>query len=210
MTRRICLAVLLWGALGCGRYGKRVPDELVARLPYETRIELLEAENELAVAIDRVDEGQSEILRTRDSLRRAKSRLSDAEREVGDAKDAGGKEVASLAVAEGEARVAFLRARQELNLSQHALTELMLTCARARYEVARLAVARKAKVEGAEGYRPEEFEGQAKACEADAVERRVALKEPTAAASAAKEEWDKKKDALAKKTFDARASPYVE
>ena len=51
-VKRTVLPVLLLLAAACGpRYGLRVPDELVKKLPYESRIELLESENDLALAI---------------------------------------------------------------------------------------------------------------------------------------------------------------
>lgn len=197
---------------GCaGAYGRRVPDSLVSKLPFETRIELLEAENDLGVAIDKRDEAQNEVLRARDGLRRAKARLSAAHDEVGRAKDDLSKEVATLAVAEAEARVDYLRAQQEVNVRRADLEELALRCAQARYELARLTAARKAKVEGAEGLSQEDFENQVKACEGDLKDRRAELKEQQQSkAEQAKVVWEKQKTALAKKTFDARASPYVE
>src|SRR5688572_19222811 len=102
--------VLTLGALaaltGCGV--KKVPLDVLSKLPYEAKIELLEAENDLAVAIDKVDEAHSEMLRHRDGIRRARERLSAAEREVGEAKDEVSREVARLAVKEGNARVDYL------------------------------------------------------------------------------------------------------
>jgi hypothetical protein len=207
--RRAALVLLVLSACG-PKYGRRVPDSLLEKLPYESRIELLEAENDLALAIDRVDESENEIHRTRESLRRAKDRLKAAENEVGEANDAVSKEVAILAVAEGEARVAFLRARQEVNVESLQISKLSLRCAHARFELARLNVARKAKVEGAESLSVPDFESQIKSCEDEVADRKTAMKDQTQAVAAAKEAWDKEKQALAKKTFDARASPYVE
>ena len=47
MTRLLLALALTSLALGCGI--KRVPDAVLERLPYEVRIELLEAENDLAL-----------------------------------------------------------------------------------------------------------------------------------------------------------------
>lgn len=205
------LNALLFIPASCGpRYGMRVPKALVAKLPYESRIELLEAENEFAVAIDRVDESESEILRAREALRRAKSRLSAAHREVGDAEDAAGKEVAKLAVEEGEARVEFLHRRQRLNVEEKEIQQLSLRCAFARFELARLTVARKAKVQGSEKYAPADYEKQVKACDADVAEARKDTQKLQTKLAEARQAWDGHREALAKKTFDARASPYVE
>jgi hypothetical protein len=195
----------------CGpRYGMRVPDEMVKKLPYETRVELLEAENDLAVAIDKVDQASSEITRARDNIRRARSRAKAAEAELDRAEDNVSKEVARLTIDEAEARVDYLRAHQHLNVALLDVEQLALRCAFARFEVARLTTARKAKVEGSEALDPKKFEEQVAACEAEVKEERAGLGANTAEEKAAREAWEAKKAALAKKTFDARTSPYVE
>ena len=47
-----------------------------------------------------------------------------ANREVGEAKDDNAREVAKLAVAEGEARLEHLRARQQVNVDNRELAEV--------------------------------------------------------------------------------------
>lgn len=207
----LVVCVALFGALsGCNRYGKRVPGNILEKLPYEARIELLEAENDLAIAIDRVDEAHADMLRMRDQLRRGKDRLKEAEHEVGAADDANSKAIAQLAVTEGEARVEWLRARQRLNVRDQDLAALALQCAQARFEQARLTASRKAKLEGSESYDPKDFEEQVKACDADYAEQKNEAKELEKEAETARATWDQTRSVLAKKTFDARASPFVE
>lgn len=195
---------------GCNPYGKRVPGDILEKLPYEARIELLEAENELAIAIDRVDEAHADMLRMRDQLRRGRDRLKAAENEVGEAEDANSRAVAELAVIEGEARVEWLRARQHVNVRDQELAALQLLCAKARFEQARLLASRKAKLEGSESYDPKEFEEQVKACDAEYAERKNEAKELIQEAENARKTWEQSRSTLAKKTFDARASPFVE
>lgn len=209
MKRILLFPLLLLAACG-PRFGKRVPDGLVQRLPYETRIELLESENDLALAIDKVDESANEVARARDNIRRAKSRLAAAEDEEDRAPDTTSREVAKLTIEESEARVKYLRAHQRLNVGLREVEQLSLRCAFARFELARLTAARKAKVEGSEKLEPKDFEEQVSKCEAAVKEERTDLAEDTATEKAAREAWEVKKAALAKKTFDARASPYVE
>ncbi|MDY7226543.1 hypothetical protein [Hyalangium rubrum] len=209
MKRFVLLTLPLLAACG-PRYGMRAPDEMVKKLPYETRIELLEAENALALAIDRVDEAGSEILRARDNIRRARSRAQAAEAELDRAEDAVSREVAQLTIDEAEARVEYLRARQRLNVDLQEVEQLALRCAFARFEQARVEAARKAKVEGSEELDPKEFEAQVAECDAEVKEERAELTQGTSEEKAAREAWEGKKAALAKKTFDARTSPYVE
>lgn len=209
--KRTVLPLLLVLGTACGpRYGMRVPDTLVSKLPYESRIELLESENDLALAIDKVDEARNEILRARDALRRAKAREQAAEDEEHRAPDAASREVAKLAIEEARARVEHLRAKQRLNVALRDVEELSLRCAFARFEQARLQATRKAKVEGSEKLDPKKYEEQVSKCEAEVKEERAALAADTAQEKTAREAWEVKKTALAKKTFDARASPYVE
>jgi len=209
---RISFAVLPLALLAaCGpRYNLVVPKDVVEKLPYESRIELLESENELAVAADKLDESRNQVTRTRDAIRRARSRLSAAEGEEREARDAPSREVAHLAIEEGQARVEYLHAQQELNLRGLEVEELQFRCAYARFEQSRLAAVRKAKVEGSEKLQPEEFDKQVKACDAEVAQRKSSLKEEAKKAEGVRTSWQAKKDALAKKTFDARASPYVE
>lgn len=54
MKRPLLLSLTLLTA-ACGpSYGMRVPDSLVKKLPYETRIELLEAENDLGLLAEEI------------------------------------------------------------------------------------------------------------------------------------------------------------
>jgi hypothetical protein len=194
---------------GCGG-GRRVPAKVLERLPYESRIELLEAENDLALAVDHLEEARNETTRTRNAIRRAKDRKSAAEKEEDQAKDAGGREVARLTVQESEARVEYLRAREKVNRGEEKIEEVSLRCAQARFEVAKMNIARKSKVKGSEDLDPKAFENQVKSCEKDVADLRNETKESEQKLSEKRQAWDHERTALAKKTFDARASPYVE
>jgi len=202
------VALALLALCGCGV--RRVPGNILDKLPYEAKIELLEAENDLALAVDRLDESKAEVSRARDQIRRAKDRLDAARREVSSAADQISKDVAELAVTEAEARVEWLRAKQKVNVREQDLSERNLTCAMARYEQARLGAARKAKLEGSESLDPAAFEQQVKDCEAKYAELKEEAKATAGEAEAVRAEWEKSRSALAKKTFDARASPFVE
>ena len=204
------LMLLAVGALAAGCGIKRVPDSIIDKLPYEARIELLEAENDLAIAVDRVDETHTEWVRTRDLIRRGKDRLKAAESEVSAASDALTREVAGLAVTEADARVRYLKAKQRVNVKEEDLAQMFLTCAFTRFEQSRLTAARKAKLEGSEALDPAFFEAQVKSCDAKYDEAKALTKETKDAALTLRTEWDQTKEKLAKKTFDARASPYVE
>lgn len=208
MTRLLILSAVLMLGAGCGL--RRVPLDVLEKLPYEAKIELLEAENDLALAVDRLDEARSEVARARDQIRRGKDRYSAARDEVSAASDANSKDVAELAVVEADKRVEWLRAHQRVNVREEDLAEQNLTCAQARYEISRLTAARKAKLEGSETLEPEQFEAQLKRCEDDYAALKEKAKEVGAEAQTMRADWDTARAALARKTFDARASPFVE
>jgi hypothetical protein len=195
-------------ATACGV--KRVPDSIIEKLPYESRIDLLEAENDLAIAVDRLDETHNEVARTKDQIRRAKDRLSAAKGEVGSASDPTSRDVAELSVVEADARVYYLRARQQVNVEEEKVAEVGLTCALARFEQSKLETARKKKIEGSEALDPAVFEAQVKACDDKLAIVRGEAKTIGAQAEEVKNKWESTRSSLAKKTFDARASPYVE
>ena len=208
--RKILIPFVLVTLSACSHYGRRVPDYVVQKLPYEVRIELLEAENDLAAAIDHVDEAANEVNRTQDAINRARDREGAAGREVGEAHDDRSREVAELAVQESKARVEYLWQLLNIRFLDYRTEQLVLECAQARFEVSRLTAARKAKVAGSEVLKPEDFDGQVKACDDEVKQRKAAQQEDKKRFESARAAWEERKAALAKKTFDARASPYVE
>ena len=121
MTRAL-LTLAFLGLCACGV--KRVPDSIIEKLPYESRIDLLEAENDLAIAVDKLDETRAEVGRTKEQIRRAKDRLSAANGEVGAASDQTSRDVAVLAVSEADARLEWLKARQGVNLEEEKLADI--------------------------------------------------------------------------------------
>ena len=184
--RNLLLVVALAAFGACGV--KRVPQTILENLPYEAKIELLESENDLALAVDRLDEARAEVARTREQIRRAKDRYSAAKSEVNAAADALSKDVAELAVVESDARVEWLRARQRVNVREESLADQNMTCALARHEQSRLTAARKAKLEGSEDYDPATFDQQVKDCDADYAALKEKLKETNTEADAVRAE----------------------
>lgn len=203
----LAVATLVAGA-SCGL--RRVPTSTFERLPFERRVELLEAENELAVAVDRRDQATAEFARVRDQVRRAKGRLAAAEDEVDAAAEPTSIEIARLAVAEAQARLQYLYAHSDVAWREEQLADVALTCAFARYELAKAEIAKKVKLEGNEDFALEDFQQQAQSCDEHYREVREELKADSSRADDLKKNWDAHRAALAKRTFDARASPYVE
>lgn len=208
MNRLALIAALALLASACSV--KRVPASMLAQLPYESRIELLEAENALAVAMDRVDEARAERARLRRAIQRTEALLGTAETERDSAKDPALREVASLAVSEARARRDHQRALRAWRGAQLEVETLALRCASLRFEESRLKIVRELKVAGSEALSPEDFRRQTAGCEEDEKESRAALAKEEAPVKAALAAWEQQRDALAGRTYETRASVYVE
>ncbi len=210
MSRPLSALALLLCCAGCGRYAVRVPSSVVEGFTDEARLALLDAENGLAAALDKLDEAQGEVRRTREALRRAASQLKAGEAEVGATGDDRSRAVAELAVAEVEARLAWLRATQVRNVSRKELATLGVECASARFELAKAEIAQRMKLAGAQDLDAAQLLEQAKACEAELAGRRGEQKEQVAEVDATREQWEARKAVLAERTADGPASMFVE
>ena len=200
---------MLWPAAA----SSACPATCSTKLPYEAKIELLEAENDLALAVDRLDEAHNEIGRTRDQIRRAKDRRSAAEREVGSGEDAAlAKTSPSWPSTKPSERVEWLRAQPAGQRARKRISpSRTCTAPRRRFELARLTAARKAKLEGSRAARPEaSSSNRSRTARRRTQALKEKLKESNAEAAQLRADWDQARAALAKKTFDARASPFVE
>ena len=191
------------------RYGMRVPDALVKKLPYETRIELLEAENDLALAIDKVDEARA----TRSPRpRQHPPRHAPAPRppsgEVDRAEDAVSQRGGPARHRRRRRRAWSTCARgSELNV---ALQERGAARAALRLRPLRAGAADgrpQGEGGGQRGAGPEGVRGPGDRVRRGGEGGARELGEDSAEEKAAREAWEAKKAALAKKTFDARASP---
>ncbi len=196
---------------GCGL--KRISPDIVQRLPVEAKIQLLEAENDLYIAIDRHDEAVDRALHTRDELRRARDRIGEAKdarkraREGGDAREI---EVADLSVEEAYQKRDWLDDWVEVQWDYAAAEEASLEAARARFERAKASLAKKANVEGSEKLSSEAFENQVRKLEARAKEKLAEADAERKKAEESRTKWNTTRRALAQKTGGALGSPWVE
>lgn len=180
--------------VGCvpGR-GQRVPEEMLARIPFAGRVELLDAEDELALAQQRVEEAARDEAKLKEEIRSAESHLSRAEAAADRQKS---PKLEELAVNEARARLKYLYARDDAEQRNRKAAELQLQCARARLELARVKVVQKVKVKGAEQLPLESFEKQVDRCSAQLEERHVELRTQQAKMRAARSDWESRKLAL--------------
>ena len=114
------------------RVSLRVPSDAVAELPLERRLTLLDAENELLAADDRIDAAQIALEEEAGRRDQAKERLR-LSREH--AADAGGE----AALHESEARLTFCEREIDEQRAQLRIAEAALLVAQARFEESRAA-----------------------------------------------------------------------
>jgi len=170
MKRRIGSSSGLWGAVGiavlagCGpSVSLRVEQRSLRDLPLESRLDLLDAENDLFAAIDRRDDAEQAIEDARLAERRAKQRVSEADRNLDqarDRRDAQGIEVGKLAVDEAKAHRRVQEWQVDLAYGDLEVEEARLLVAQARFERAKAEVARKAKTPGAAELKLKDFDKQ--------------------------------------------------
>jgi hypothetical protein len=191
----------------------RVEERSLRDLPLESRLDLLDAENDLFAAIDRRDDGEQVIDDAKIALRRADQRVSEAEHNLDQARnrrDTAGVEVGKLAIDEAKAH---RRVQDwELDLARDALDveEARLLVAQARFERAKAEVARKAKTAGAAELKLKDFDRQV-----DELQKHVKDVQTDSDKERKKSEKDRQKwlalsHKLAELTGGAQGSPWVE
>ena len=204
------LAALVLG--GCGI--KRVPPEVISRLPLENKIELLEAENDFYIAIDRHDEATDRALHTRDELRQARDRIGEAKdarsRIKSESNDSRQYEVADLAVEEAYEKRDWLESWVDVQWALVKAEDANLDVARARFEKSKVALCKKAKVQGSEKLDMAAFEAQVKSLEERAKRIAEDAEAQRKKAEDVRGKWNATRRALAQKTGGALGSPWVE
>jgi hypothetical protein len=197
MVSVLCVSVSLWCALGSGCGGSaatrsvahRVEPELVAVFPEEGRRWTYEAENEVIIALDRLDAA-------RDRVEKASAEIDAAERAIEAATERGGQ---GREVSEARRQLAF--ASRDQAEAEVRAAEIGVYCARGSLELtkARLAIRFDLPVE-------EEFvkkyEEQYQACAANLDEAKDEAEKKAGAAQAAREKWREVRSEFVKRTGD--------
>ena len=182
---RHALAVLFALTLlaGCGLM--RVDESAVQRLPLEAKLDLIEAENDLFIAVDAVDEAATRVLETREDEKKADNAISEAGEALSQAeqvKDQKLIDISQLSVTEGRQHRDFLSAWEDVMWAQLDVEKAKLELARGRYEKARAQAVKKANVMGAQSIKVEDFDKQVKEYEATVMTRMDGAAKEAAAA----------------------------
>jgi chromosome segregation ATPase len=209
------IAALFAGALAaCGpSVSLRVEQRSLKDLPLESRLDLLDAENDLFAAVDRRDDAEQGIDDARTALRRADNRVSEEEHDLDqahDRRDAAGIEVGKLAVQEAKARRRVQDWDLDLAKGNLDVEDARLLVAEARFERAKADVARKARTAGAADLKLKDFDKQV-----DNLQRNVQDEQKDVAKVQKKSEKDRQKwqalsRQLAELTGGAQGSAWVQ
>jgi chromosome segregation ATPase len=141
----------------------RVEQRSLKDLPLESRLDLLDAENDLFAAVDRRDDAEQGIDDARVALRRADKRVSEEDHDLDqarDRRDAAGIEVGKLAVQEAKAHRRVKEWDLDLAKGNLDVEEARLLVAQGRFERAKADVARKARTAGAADLKLKDFDRQ--------------------------------------------------
>jgi len=196
---------------GCGL--KRVDEAAVARLPLESKLDLIEAENDLFIAIDAVDEAANRVLETKEDYKNADKRIAEAEdalEHAEAAKDPKLIEVGKLSVQESKDKREFLSSWVDVMWAMLDLEKAKLELARGRYERFRAQAVKKANVEGAQNVDVADYDAQVAALEAKVKELTADAQKQNAAAEKVRGTWYATRRALSSKTGGAQGSAWVE
>lgn len=195
--RRIGYAIVILGGLtlaGCASTATRslsetVDGDVVRYFPPEGRRWTYEAENEVIIALDRLDSA-------RDHLGEIDLKIEDMDDAYAAVNERGGagREVA-------EAKMDWLKLRRDHAYAQIAAAELNVLCARARLELTKAQLAVRFDLPVEENY-VEPFENQHNDCEEDLASARTRQEELFQSVLTAKDNWRNVRSSYAQKSGD--------
>ena len=141
----------------------RVEQRSIKDLPLESRLDLLDAENDLFSAVDRRDDMEAAIEDARAAVHKADGRVDEADHNLDqakDRKDQGGIDVGKLAVQEAKAHRTVQEWELKFAHKDLDVAEAQLLVAEARFEKSKAEVAKKAKAPGAAELKLPDFDKQ--------------------------------------------------
>jgi chromosome segregation ATPase len=186
----IAIAILM---SGCATVGGSI---FSRRLPYEARVYLLDAEEDLMTARARADQADREVYRAKQALGAADKRLDDLRE--------------SKLEAEAKAQVKVAQAQVTREERQLELLDAATVCAERRYHAARARAEVKFKVNGADEGEASRLEERAEACTAKLDKKELALAEAEEQLARARAEQDRASQAAAVQAPLEHPRPWIE
>ncbi len=197
--------------LGCGH--ARVSDQSLAALPLEAKLDLIEAENDLFIAIDAVDEMSNRVLETKEDYQKSDERIREAKEALKLAEassDVNHRAIAELSIQESKERRAWLDAWLSVQWALLDAEKAKLELAKARYERVQAQTVKKANVAGAEKINLADFDRRVADLEADSKKAAERAQKEAETAEKVKSTWSATRRTLAQKTGGGQGSAWVE
>lgn len=205
-------ALLALAALSaCGH--ARVSEKSLAALPLEAKLDLIEAENDLFIAIDAVDEVANRVLETKEDYEKSDERIGEAKEalKLADASnDKNHLAIAELSLQESKERRAYLDAWLSVQWALLDAEKAKLELARGRYERVQAQTVKKANVAGAEKINLADFDRRVTSLEANAKKAAARAQKEAESAEKVKSIWSATRRTLAQKTGGGQGSAWVE
>jgi chromosome segregation ATPase len=212
MKRTLAITLGLLALIGCGpSVSVRVKRESVMALPVESRIDLLEAENELYGAVDELDDAEQAVEDAREGVRRASRRIDEAEKNRDKAgHDPKDREIAELAVQEAKLHRDFQETAVDQAERQLDVVRARLLVAEAIFERTEAEAVKKANAKGASDLKLKDFDEQIQRLEARVKSKKADLAKGQAEEDKARKAWSSASRKLADMTGGAQGSVWVE
>jgi hypothetical protein len=204
-------ALSLTGLCGCGH--SKVSDKSLAALPLEAKLDLIEAENDLFIAIDAVDESANRVLETRDEYDKSRERIREAREALklaDGSKDPKHVEIAELSLQESKQRRVWLDAWLDVQWALLDAEKAKLELARGRYERAQAQTVKKANVAGAEKIDLSDFERRVAKLEEKTKRMADRAQREGQSAEKVKSAWNATRRTLSQMTGGGQGSAWVE
>jgi hypothetical protein len=212
---RIGLVVVTCALLAaCGpSVSLRVEQRSLQQLPLESRLDLLDAENDLFAAVDRRDDAEQGVEDARIAVRRANARIGEEEHDLDKAEDTHDKQgvvVGKLAVEESKVHRDYLETQVDVARAHFRVEEARLLVAEARFERAKADVAKKAKTPGSADLKLKEFDDQVTRLEAHVKDVQKGYEAEQKDSEKEKQKWLALSVKLSQLTGGAQGSAWVE
>ncbi len=207
---RIALALALVLS-GCGM--TRVGQSTLEGLPLESKLDLIEAENDLFIAIDAVDEAAIRVNEAREDYQNSELRIDEAEESLRRATEANTAkliDIGRLSVLEAKQRREFLSSWLDAQKTALELSEAKLQLAEAQFERTKAIIVKKANVEGSQDIDLAKFDRQVSNFQEEVDEAIEAFSEDNREAEKYRSVWYSTRHKLAKNTGGGQGSPWVE
>ncbi len=213
MIRRSVTVVAFLSLAACGGgVSLRVPKKSLDALPVDERLDLLDAENDLFVAIDKHDDAVEAVRDAREAYRRAASQVAQAVRDLDRSSGSSDPEavVAREELVEAKLHRAWLDRSIDLAEEALAVADEEVLVARARLERAKAQAVERAKVPGAASLSMRDFDAQVVRLERREKSLRDDLANDRKHANEERGAWLSESRKLSDMTGGALGSPWVE